>query len=135
MVSNIVNLRSTTIPSVKATVNALSPTFGTQKQWDRYMIKFKKQALDLFVSHSKPSFEKNIIKRFPNAMFLHSKQEPLPNEVDAVIAITIHTDHSLYYYAKQYKSKGILFIHCATTNIDIIEDEIIRVIGEVPEHD
>ncbi len=40
MVSNIVNLRPTTIPSVKATVNALSPTFGTQKQWDRYMIKF-----------------------------------------------------------------------------------------------
>ena len=42
MVSNIVNLRPITIPSVKATVNALSPTFGTQKQWDRYMMKFKK---------------------------------------------------------------------------------------------
>ena len=100
---------------------------------DELQIDYNKRYL--FVSHSKPSFEKNIIKRFPNAMFLHSKKEPLPNEVDAVIAITIHTDHALYYYAKQYKSKGIPFIHCATKNIDIIEDEIIRVIGEVPEHD
>lgn len=48
MVTNRLNLRSTTIPSVKATVNALSPTFGTQKQWDRYLMKFKKQALDLY---------------------------------------------------------------------------------------
>ena len=91
---------------------------------DELQIDYNKRYL--FVSHSKPSFEKNIIKRFPNAMFLHSKKEPLPNEVDAVIAITIHTDHALYYYAKQYKSKGIPFIHCATKNIDIIEDEIIR---------
>ena len=79
----------------------------------------------IFVGNDNKGFQEQIIKQFPNAVFVDSNINLFAASIDMVIALTNHMSHSTYYDVKeQCKNKGIPFIHCKYSNVELIKELI-----------
>lgn len=79
----------------------------------------------VFVGNDNKGFQEQIIKQFPNAVFVDSNINLFAASIDMVVALTNHMSHSIYYDVKeQCKNKGIPFIHCKYSNIELIKELI-----------
>lgn len=77
----------------------------------------------IFFATEKNSFQKNLLKEFPNALFFDDKVNLNQMNVDMVVMITSHIKHPVYYSIRnQCKTAGIPFIQCRHTNTDTIKE-------------
>ena len=73
----------------------------------------------VFVLKDSFAFLENVKDTFPNATFIETNS----NAIDMVIIISSHIDHTTYYAIKgQCKTKGIPYIHCEHSNIELIKN-------------
>lgn len=83
----------------------------------------------LFISDIRTNYKKTLLEAFPNAEFLTSTREAVPDQVDLAIIITTCVKHALCYYAEsRCRALNIPMIYCKNTNIDLIIEEISKVI-------
>lgn len=79
----------------------------------------------LFVAYDDITFKNNIINVFGNGKWYESNADINAATVDLVVVLTDHIDHATYYEVKnQCKSKGVPFLHCKYTNVELIKDLI-----------
>jgi hypothetical protein len=79
----------------------------------------------VFVGFDKNGFQEQVLKHFPNAIFVDSNVNLTPSSADMVIMLTNHITHPVYYGMKeQCKNKQIPFIHCKHSNIELIKELI-----------
>lgn len=77
----------------------------------------------VFVLKDSFAFLENVKDTFPNATFIETNSNLNPNAIDMVIIISSHIDHTTYYAIKnQCKTKGIQYIHCEHSNIELIKN-------------
>lgn len=73
-------------------------------------------------------FENNLLEEFDNSVIMHASDK-LPINTKLVIFVTSHLKHNMYYKMKSVCTNcGVPYIHCASTNLDIIKNEIAKVL-------
>lgn len=73
-------------------------------------------------------FENNLLEEFDNSVIMHASDK-LPLNTKLVIFVTSHLKHNMYYKMKSVCTNcGVPYIHCASTNLDIIKNEIAKVL-------
>lgn len=73
----------------------------------------------VFVVNSDLRLAKRIKSEFPKSHIISGSKKIKLENVDMVIAMTRSISHAWYYgIKKQCKTKGILFVHCPSTNMD-----------------
>ena len=88
-------------------------------------VKIKYDGVYAFLMYENNLLKKEIIKTFPNAMFIETNQQMYRldfQNIDCVICMTNNIGHDIY---KKIKSKckihNVKFLHCSNSNIKIIE--------------
>lgn len=75
----------------------------------------------LFIISNAATFKGKIQETFPNANFSNNSNINV-NNVDMVVIITTHVDHSTYYRVKDIcKTNNVPVIHCKFSNIELIK--------------
>lgn len=117
--------------SLKGSLNDTSESQPETNPSDTKEIKIDFNKQYIFACLDQTNFQQNLKEVFPNASFITSPRDPLPAKYDAVIAITSYIRHELYFHLKtRCESRGIPFIHCQNTNINLIIETIAKVIKE-----
>lgn len=80
----------------------------------------------IFVTHERTGFIQNIAAAFPNHGFIHSETDSFPTTNDIIIVfITSHIDHCTRDKVRKICiNRNIPFVHCNSTNVDIIKQAI-----------
>lgn len=90
---------------------------------EQLIMEVDKTARYTFLAHENSAFQSNLLKEFPNARFITGNADLSADGTDAVIVISRHISHPVYYGIKaQCKAKKIPFLHTPSTNVELITE-------------